>query len=123
MRPGDTIARLSGDEFVVLLEAPDGAEEARRVAQRIRDRLQRSIETGGREVFIRSSIGIALSETAEDQPEEVLRHADLAMYTAKNRGKDRYELYDPGMDIWAQESMGLESDLRRALEREELEVH
>jgi EAL domain-containing protein (putative c-di-GMP-specific phosphodiesterase class I) len=83
----------------------------------------RALRVEGQEVFIRSTIGITLGETAEHQPEEVLRHADLAMYEAKRKGKSQYEVYTPGMDHRAVERMDLESDLRRAIEREEFEVY
>jgi diguanylate cyclase (GGDEF)-like protein/PAS domain S-box-containing protein len=123
VRPGDTVARLFGDEFVVVLEAPADLDEARQVAKRIRERLRGSFEIGSREVFVRCSIGIALGKSPEEQPEESLRHADLAMYTAKGKGKDRFAVYEPLMDAWAQERMDLENDLRRAVEFEEFEIH
>ncbi len=123
VRPGDTVGRIFGDEFVVLLEAPSGTEEAKRAAERIQERLQAPFNVNGREVFVGPSIGIALGESAEDEPEEVLRHADLAMYEAKSRGEAYYEVYDASMDTRLQKRMDLESDLRRAIEREELEVH
>ncbi len=123
VRSGDTVGRIFGDEFAVLLEAPAGEEEACRVTERIQEGLQAPFEVDGQEVFVRASIGIALSETDEDQPKEVLRHADLAMYEAKNAGNVRYEVYNPSMDTRLVERMNLERDLSRAVEREELEVH
>jgi diguanylate cyclase (GGDEF)-like protein/PAS domain S-box-containing protein len=123
VRPGDTVARFFGDEFVILLEAPTSLDEARRAAKRIQERLQESFEIARREVFVRCSIGIALGESAEDQPEEILRHADLAMYAAKGSGKDQFAVYSPSMDAWAQDRVDLESDLNKAIERDEFEVH
>ena len=123
LRPGDTVGRIFGDEFVVLLEAPAGEEEAKRVTERIHEALQSPFEVDGHEVFVSPSIGIALGESEEDKPKEVLRHADLAMYAAKSRGRAQSEVFDPNMDIWAQERMELENELRRAVEREEFEVH
>jgi len=123
VRPGDTVGRMFGDEFVVVLEAPAGVEEARRVAERIQEGLRTPFDVDGQEVFVSPSIGIARGETVEDQPKEVLRQADLAMYAAKNRGKDRYEVYSPSMNTRVVERLDLDRDLRRALEREEFEVH
>jgi diguanylate cyclase (GGDEF)-like protein len=123
VRPGDTVGRIFGDEFTVLLEAPAGEEEACRVTERIQEGLQAPFEVDRQEVFVRASIGIALGETAENEPKEILRHADLAMYEAKSRGKAQHKAYDPGMDARAAERMDQERDLRRAIEREEFEVH
>ncbi len=123
VRPGDTVGRIFGDEFAILLEAPASVEEANLVAQRIEERLREPFKVEGQEVYVSSSVGIALNETAEDEPKEVLRHADLAMYEAKSRGKAQHEVYDPVMDARATERMNLERDLRRAVEREEFEIH
>jgi diguanylate cyclase (GGDEF)-like protein/PAS domain S-box-containing protein len=123
VRPGDTVGRIFGDEFAVLLEASAGEEEACRVTERIQEGLQAPFEVDRQEVFVRASIGVALGETDEDQPNELLRHADLAMYEAKNAGNVRYEVYNPSMDTRLVERMNLERDLSRAVEREEFEVH
>lgn len=123
VRPGDTAARLFGDEFAILLEAPAGTEEASRVAERIQERLRAPFDIDEKAVSVSSSIGIAPGEDAEERPGEALRHADLAMYAAKGRGKAHYEVYDPSMDTLAQQRMDLERDLRRAMERGEFEVH
>jgi diguanylate cyclase (GGDEF)-like protein len=123
VRPENLVGRIFGDEFAVLLEAPSSMEEACQVAELIQERLRAPIHTEVREVFLSSSIGIAFGYSTENQPEEVLRHADLAMYAAKRRGREHYEVYDPSMDTRVQERMDLESDLRRAVEREEFEAH
>lgn len=105
VRPGDTVARLGGDEFAVLIEdvadAPDspGADEsavgtASRVSERILESLDNPVALEGKEVRVRPSIGIATG-IREKRPDELLKKADLAMYTAKRRGKGRYEFYDP----------------------------
>jgi diguanylate cyclase (GGDEF)-like protein len=122
VRPGDTVGRIFGDEFAVLLEAPSDTKEAQQVAGRIQDRLGAPFEVEGQEVFVSPSIGIALNETTEDRPEEVLRRADLAMYAAK-RGKAECQVYSPSMEAQVAERMDLERDLRRAVEREEFEVN
>jgi diguanylate cyclase (GGDEF)-like protein/PAS domain S-box-containing protein len=123
MRPGDTIGRIFGDEFAVLLEAPAGEDKAKRVAKRIEERLREPFEAEGQEVFVSASLGITLGESAEDEPKEVLRHADLAMYEAKRHSKTQHEVYDPSMSTRAIERVNLERDLHQALEREEFEVH
>ncbi len=122
VRPGDTVGRIFGDEFAVLLGAPSGTDEARRVAGRIQERLQEPLEVEGQEVFVSPSIGIALGNT-QDSPEEVLRRADLAMYAAKKRGKAKCEEYRPDMEAPVANHMDLERDLRRAIEREEFEAY
>ena len=123
MGPGDTAGRIFGDEFAVLLEAPSGMEEASRVAERLQKGLQAPLHVDGEEVFVSPSIGIALGESPDDRPEEVLRQADLAMYEAKRRGRAEYQIYKPSMNTRAVNRMDRESELRRAVEREEFEVH
>jgi diguanylate cyclase (GGDEF)-like protein/PAS domain S-box-containing protein len=123
VRPGDTVGRIFGDEFAVLLEAPSDINEARRVAERIQECLEAALEVEGQEAFVSPSIGIALSHSAQNSPEEVLRRADLAMYSAKKRGKAEYEEYLTDMEAPVAKRMDLESDLRRAIEREEFEAH
>lgn len=123
VRPGDVVGRIFGDEFAVLLEAPSDIDEARRVAERIQGRLQEPFEIEGHEVLVSLSIGMALGEPAQDRPEEVLRRADLAMYSAKKNGKAECEEYSPSMEVQIANRVDLERDLRRAVEREEFEAH
>jgi diguanylate cyclase (GGDEF)-like protein len=123
VRSGDTVSRLFGDEFAVLLEAPSHAKEAKRVAKRIQEQVEEPFDVEGQEVFVTLSIGIAFSETAEDEPKEILRHADLAMYEVKRGRKAQPALYNPSMNIHAMERLDLENVLRRAVDREELEVY
>jgi diguanylate cyclase (GGDEF)-like protein/PAS domain S-box-containing protein len=124
VRPGDTVARLFGDEFAVLLEAPAGIEDSRRIAERVQECLRAPFVFDSREMFVGCSVGIVLIDPDQmHQPNEILRHADLAMYVAKSRGKNRYEIFNPSMDTRVWERMQLENDLRRAIEREEIEVH
>ncbi len=106
-----------------MLEAPAGIEEAQRVAERIREALCTPLEVDGQEVFVSPSIGIARGETDRDQPKEILRQADLAMYEAKSRGKAAFAVYSPSMNTRRVERLDLDRDLRRAIEREEFEVH
>jgi diguanylate cyclase (GGDEF)-like protein/PAS domain S-box-containing protein len=123
LRHIDTVARFGGDEFAVLLDGVEGTNDAVRVAQRLQREVNTPINVGGHEVFTSASIGIALSSTGYDQPEEVLRDADTAMYRAKAAGKARHEIFDTGMHARAVALLRLENDLRRAVERGEFVVH
>jgi diguanylate cyclase (GGDEF)-like protein/PAS domain S-box-containing protein len=122
-RAGDTVARLGGDEFVILLEALPGSEEALKVAERIHQALTPAFILNNQEVFISASIGIALSTSHYERPEQLLRDADTAMYYAKARGKSCHEVFAPSMHARAMRQLQLESDLRRAIERQEFLVY
>ncbi len=123
VRSQDTAARVGGDEFTILLEGILNASDAIQVAQRIQQELALPFDLGGQEVFTSASIGIALSSTVDyDQPEDVIRDADTAMYRAKTQGKARYELFNPEMYASAVARLQLENDLRRAIEREEFRL-
>jgi diguanylate cyclase (GGDEF)-like protein/PAS domain S-box-containing protein len=122
LRPGDVVARLGGDEFTILLEDIGDVSDATRVAERIQTELKEAFVFEGHEVFTSASIGIALSTAGHERPEYFLRDADTAMYRAKARGKARYEMFDEAMHTRAVAQLRLETDLRRALEREELRV-
>ncbi len=123
LRQGDTVARLGGDEFAILLDDVRDANDATRVADRIERELASAYALRGHEVFASASIGIALSTSGYMLAEEVLRDADTAMYRAKNSGRSRYELFDRKMHAQAVEQLELETDLRRALERNEFVLH
>lgn len=115
LRSIDTIARLGGDEFTILLEGIRGAEDACYLAERIHQVLQAPFTLDGQEVFTSASIGIALSETENDRPEDLLRNADTAMYRAKTLGRSRHALFDTAMHKRAVALLQLETDLRRAV--------
>ena len=119
----ETVARFGGDEFTVMLEDIASASDAARVAERIEEALRAPFVLRGRERFVTTSVGIAFSGQSEERPSDLLRNADLAMYQAKAKGKNRHAVFEPGMDDRALERLELESDLRRALERDELRVH
>jgi diguanylate cyclase (GGDEF)-like protein/PAS domain S-box-containing protein len=123
VRTEDTVARLGGDEFVVLLDYIADASDAVQVAERIQRALADPFDLSGYEVFTSVSIGIALSMTGYDEPETVLRDADTAMYRAKSSGRARCQLFDREMHARAVALLRLETDLRRAIEREEFEIH
>ncbi|HYY98007.1 MAG TPA: EAL domain-containing protein [Pyrinomonadaceae bacterium] len=123
LRHLDTVARFGGDEFAVLLDGVEDVNDTIRVAQRLQREITTPMNVGGHEVFTSVSIGIALSDTGYERPEDVVRDADTAMYRAKAAGKSRYEIFDTGMHSRAVALLRLENDLRRAVEREEFIVH
>ncbi len=118
IRPGDTAARLGGDEFAVLVENTSETEIGV-LADRILKVLLSPVLVQGKEVVLTGSIGIALSHTGEDA-DELLRNADVAMYTAKAAGKGRYRMFEPAMHHAALQRLDLEADLRRAIDEHEL---
>ncbi|HKO54435.1 MAG TPA: diguanylate cyclase, partial [Thermoanaerobaculia bacterium] len=123
IRSSDTVARLGGDEFTVLLEGIEQVTDAVRTAQRVHEALQVPFSFDDRELFTTASIGIALSPTGYERPEDVLRDADIAMYRAKARGKARHEVFDKTMHDRAVKLLQLETALRHAVDRDELRVH
>jgi diguanylate cyclase (GGDEF)-like protein/PAS domain S-box-containing protein len=114
-----TVARLGGDEFTILLDDIKETSDADRAAERLMTSLAAPFVLAGKEVFTSVSIGIALSNVVYEQPEEMLRDADTAMYRAKSLGKARYEVFDADMRASVMARLQLETDLRRAIEREE----
>ena len=123
-RSSDTVARLGGDEFAILLEDEVDDARARTVATRLLQQLAAPFEVRGREVFVRASVGIALSaEGVAAQTDELIRNADTAMYAAKAGGRGRYEVFQPVMHERALEQFEVQADLQRALVRNEFTVH
>ncbi|MES1025555.1 EAL domain-containing protein [Gloeocapsa sp. BRSZ] len=123
LRSTDTVARLGGDEFVILLDDMKDIKDATLVAERIQRELILPFNLDGHEVFITTSIGIALSTTGYDQAEDILRDADTVMYRAKSLGKARHAVFDKDMHTRAVSLLQLENDLRRAVERQELLIY
>jgi diguanylate cyclase (GGDEF)-like protein len=123
LRGADTVARMGGDEFAVLLEDLDDPAEVPILANRIAAAVAEPYEFGGLEAFAAVSIGVALGSGTDTDPEELLRNADVAMYVAKAKGKHRAETFDPSMHREVQDRLVLETDLRRAIGRKEFEVH
>jgi diguanylate cyclase (GGDEF)-like protein/PAS domain S-box-containing protein len=115
LRQGDALARLGGDEFAILLNELNDEPQANAIAFRIQHALSAPFSIGGKEVFTSASIGIAFGRTQYDNPEEVMRDADTAMYHAKARGKARHELFDADMHARVRDRLGLENDLRHAI--------
>ena len=123
LRPEDTVARLSGDEFAILLESISETSDAGRVAERIEEALSFPINLGGAEITTSASMGIVTSSMSQEQPEQLLRSADMAMYRAKAAGRARYEMFDRAMHTDALARLQLETDLRRAVEQGEFRLH
>lgn len=122
VRPGDIVSRLGGDEFVVLLNRTGGREEVIKVADRIQRNLEKPFIIDGYEIFTSASIGIMVSDNVRREPEEFLRDADAAMYRAKESGKARYEVFDEEMYVTNMNILEVETDLRRAVERNDFVV-
>ena len=122
VRPTDTVARLGGDEFAILLEDAAGEPEAFAVATRIQDALRAPIGLDGRDVFVSASVGIAVSNHANDTADSLISEADIAMYRAKARGAGGYERFQVAMRPTA-DAMDLDTDLHHALSRHELAVY
>ncbi|MBX3453866.1 EAL domain-containing protein [Ferrovibrio sp.] len=122
-RESDTIARLAGDEFVLLLPGVDGSVGAQRVAQRVVDAFALPFGLEGQEHFVTASIGIALFPDDGVERQLLLRNADLAMYKAKELGRNGYQFFTADINIRMQERLALEARLRNALRRQELHLH
>ena len=120
VRPGDTFARMGGDEFSILLDDLNDLNDAIIAVKRLQRNLEAPFRLSGREVFVTSSIGVALSTPEYVDPEEILRHADVAMYRAKKLGKGRYEVFDRTTSKRLERQSQIETDLSRAVERAEL---
>lgn len=123
IREGDALARLGGDEFVLLLPRIRHPEDAARTARKILDTLSAPVVLDEHQLNPSVSIGIALYPTDGESIETLLKHADTAMYSAKEAGRNTYHFFTPEMNARALDRMMLENGLRRALERSDLEVH
>lgn len=123
LREMDTVARLGGDEFGVIVEGLRDSREAERVSEKLRRKLTSSFKVGEHEIYTSVSIGIALSDERYQNPKEMLRDADTAMYKAKSAGRGSCAIFDPVMHRTAMAQLTLEADLRRAIERDEFTLH
>ncbi len=115
LRAADTAARLGGDEFAMLLEDVNGVDGAVGVAGRLLESLAQPVVVGHTEVYVRASIGIVIGQTGQST-EEMLRNADVAMYRAKGRGGNCFDVFEPAMHQAALTRLQLKADLERALQ-------
>lgn len=123
LRATDTFARFGGDEFVILLEDIQNINDANQVVEWIMQELSQTFSIDGHEINISASIGIVMGEKSYQTPDDVLRDADIALYNAKGKGKSRSELFTHEMRDQVIERLELESDLRRAVQNDELTIH
>ncbi len=123
VRAEDTVARISGDEFVLLVEHCQNAEQAACVARRVLEVMKSPFMVSGQSLYINTSIGVTLARPEQNEPMELLREADLAMYEAKASGKGRFALFSPAMRERAVRRLTLDSDLRQALQTDALLLH
>lgn len=122
VRGVDTVARFGGDEFVIILEELDSRKEAIRVVKRVRNAMRKTYQVGNHEIQTTASIGITFCSSEYEKPEELLQDANLAMYRAKESGRDRFRVFNMKMRERALLRLTLESNLRRALVKDEFEV-
>ncbi|HMC72243.1 MAG TPA: diguanylate cyclase, partial [Mycobacteriales bacterium] len=123
MRAGDTVARFGGDEFTILCEDLDDAAAAGHVAERVLAAVAEPFDILGHEITLSASVGIAVSTDADATADQLLRDADSAMYLAKERGRNRYEVFDHGMRMLTHARTELADALRKAVDEGELRVH
>ena len=123
IRPYDMAARLSGDEFAILLDNLESLDEAIIVAKRLQNNISKPLSLGNQEVYPSISIGIASSQLQYQTVEEILRDADTAMYHAKRAGRSRFIVFDESMHQKAKELLQLDGDLRHAIEHQQLQLY
>jgi len=123
LRPTDMVARLGGDEFTILVEGKYDAKEVIRIAERIQEYFLIPFNLSGHEVYSSASIGILHATENHRLPEDLMRDADTAMYQAKRAGKARHEVFDQDMHEAVKEILQLETDLRRAVEKDEFYIN
>lgn len=123
LRAGDTLARLSGDEFVVVCEDVDDGLDATEMAQRVLDELAKPFQVAGSEAYVSGSVGVAVSGGLNTDAETLLADADMAMYRAKERGRGVYEVFDTSLRSRVIERLTIERALRRGIEADELLAH
>lgn len=123
LRTEDTIARLGGDEFAVLLSGIKDKEEASNIIETIETMLTQPIKLGNNEVIVSASIGVTLAPFDSMEEETLLKHADLAMYEAKGKGKNTSHFYTKELDFAAKERMVIENELRIAIKEQQLLLH
>jgi diguanylate cyclase (GGDEF)-like protein len=123
LRESDTVARMGGDEFVVLVPELESEEQARTVARKMLDVLREPLDLLGQKFHVTGSIGVSLYPADGEDEQTLMKNADIAMYQAKDAGKNDFRFYAEEMSGSSRERLQLESSLRRALENEEFELH
>lgn len=122
VRTTDTVARLGGDEFVVMLEGPLTAETVAMLAERLHKQFGRPFTIEGQEIYVTASVGVSFPTHRSQTAEDLLRRSDAAMYVAKDKGRDRYQIFDFELEMQIKERFEIESALRRSVS-EEFTVH
>ncbi|WP_429842597.1 bifunctional diguanylate cyclase/phosphodiesterase [Brevibacillus sp. FIR094] len=123
LKPGDVVARLGGDEFTIMQNHLQDRNEASALAEQIMNQLQRPFELEGHVFNVSCSIGIALYPQDGDNPEDLLKRADTALYTVKSRGKNGYDFFDPTMEAKSLERILMENEMRKAIEQEQFQIY
>lgn len=123
IRKGDTLARWAGDEFVILLAEIEGIDDMNDVAMRVLQQMEKTFFIADHEIFVTCSIGAAVWRIEADNSDSLIKNADTAMYHAKEKGRNRYELFTPELSVRARGDLLLESNLRKALASEEFVVY
>ncbi len=122
VRTEDVVVRMGGDEFIVVLKSVRSSEQVNETAGRINEALSAPVPVDGRPLVTTVSIGVSLYPRDGANMGELLRHSDTAMYQAKDRGRNNFQLFSPGMDRKLKERMAIETSLRNALQRKQLDV-
>jgi len=123
LRLGDTLARLGGDEFVVLLPSLENEEQAQGVAERLLALVARPYRVAGHELHLTSSIGIAIGDDELENPLTLIQQADMAMYKAKQQGRNAYQWFTPEITARVNERVALRHDLQEAIDNDQLALH
>ncbi len=122
VRKTDTLSRLGGDEFTIILQDIQSRHDIALIASKILDALNSAVKAGDHELFLTTSIGIALYPDHGNTPDELLKHADTAMYRSKDLGGNNYQLFDPSMSEPVSQGLAIENALRRAIDEDRISV-